>query len=86
MAFSSASPSFLGLLRETDVPTDFVLEAANGAQFPCFKLLLSGRSRPLAAMMNWKEGRDGKLLMDEEEKTVKVIYLKSIHDILRNVY
>ena len=68
------STSFLGMLRQTEaVPTDFVLEAVNGVQFPCYKILLSVRSKPLAAMMNsWKEGKESKMCMDEDEETVKV--------------
>ena len=70
-----SSASFLGLLRRTNaVPTDFVLVAANGVRFSCFKILLSVRSRPLAAMMtSWKEGKEGKMCMDEDERTVKVL-------------
>ena len=69
----SSSPSFFKLLRHTEVPTDFVLEASNGVRFPCFKLLLSVRSRPLAAMIsNWKEGKEGKMRLEEDEATVKV--------------
>ena len=69
---SSSSTSFWDLLRKTEVPTDFVLEAANGDRFPCHSWLLSVRSRPMAAMMTWKEGEEGKLQMDEDKETVKV--------------
>ena len=69
---SSSSTSFWDLLRKTEVPTDFVLEAANGDRFPCHSWLLLVRSRPMAAMMTWKEGEEGKLQMDENEETVRV--------------